>query len=248
VETISEEVVHIFREVRSLLHYALLLFVFPVLGFFSGVIFYKILVRKKIASSNNLSARIIDEARKEAENIKKESILQAKDYLIKEKTECDREIKDRKTELDVLEKRIRSKEENLDKRMDVLVQKESNLEGREKGLVHKESQLSQKHNKLDDIINEHRKQLERVAGITSEEAKELLMQAMEAEAKRDAVALIRKAEEEAKRNSEKKANEIIAYAIQRYASDFVMENTVSVVNLPTDEMKGRIIGREGRNI
>ena len=218
------------------------------LGAALGYILHKLLVRKKIRSSENLSARIIDEARKEAENIKKESILQAKDYLLKAKTEFEKDTKERKSELDVLERRIRSKEENLDKRVDLLVQKEETIEKREKGLVNKESQLTEKHNKLDNLLEERRLQLERVAGMTSEEAKNFLIQSMESEAKREGAALIRKVEEETRRTCDKKANEIIAYAIQRYASDFVAENTVSVVTLPTDEMKGRIIGREGRNI
>jgi ribonuclease Y len=230
-----------------LLQYAVLI-AFIIIGFAFGYLLQRILIRKKVESSKKLSARIIDEARKEAENIKKESILQAKDYLLRAKSDFDRDSKERKAELDALERRIRSKEENLERRMDLLVQKEGNLESREKGLAHKETQLSEKHGKLDGMIEEQRKQLEKIAGMTAEEAKESLMLAMEADAKRDAVALIRKVEEEARRTCDKKANEIIAYAIQRYSSDFVAENTVSVVNLPTDEMKGRIIGREGRNI
>ena len=213
-----------------------------------GYAAHQMQIRKKIESAQNFSARIIDEARKEAESIKKESVLQAKDYLLKAKTDFERDSKERKAELDSLEKKIRSKEENLERRVDLLVQKEGNIEGREKSLTQKETQVSEKHKKLDDLIEDQRRQLERVAGITSEEAKQVLIQSMEADAKRDAVALIRKAEEEARRTCDKKASEIIAYAIQRYASDFVAENTVSVVNLPTDEMKGRIIGREGRNI
>lgn len=219
-----------------------------VLGAVAGYCLYRILARKKIAASENLSARIIDEARKEAENIKKESVLQAKEYLLKAKSEFERDTKERKAELDTLERRIRSKEENLDKRMDVLVQKEGNMESREKGLSHRETLLADKHNKVDAIIEEQRKQLEKVAGITTEEAKDLLLQSMEAEAKREAGALLRKVEEETRRACDRKSRELIAYAVQRYASDFVTENTVSVVNLPSDEMKGRIIGREGRNI
>ncbi len=215
-----------------------------ILGYFSQ----KVISRKKLESSENLSSRIIDEARKEAENIKKESILQAKDYLLKAKTEFDRDTKERKAEVDALEKRLRFKEENLDKRMDVLVQKETNIESRENALIQKESQLSEKHSRLDKLIDEQRQKLEKIAGISSEDAKNLLISSMEADAKRDAAVLIRKIEEETRRTCDKKAREIIAYAVQRYASDFVAENTVSVVNLPTDEMKGRIIGREGRNI
>src|SRR5512139_2595716 len=120
------------------------------LGFFLNMT----LSRRKLQSSENLSARILDEARKEAENIKKEAILQAKDYLLKSKTEFEKESRDKRADLDGLEKRIRSKEENLDKRMDNLAQKESGLENREKGLTQKESQVSEKHAKLDGMIEE----------------------------------------------------------------------------------------------
>jgi ribonuclease Y len=147
-----------------------------------------------------------------------------------------------------LEKRIRSKEENLDKRIDVLEQKEKSIEEREKTIVNKETAIEEKHHKLDNILKEQKDKLERIAGISSEEAKKILIQSMEAEAKHDAALMVRKIEDEAKFTADRKSREIIAYAIQRYAGDFVAENTVSAVNLPSEEMKGRIIGREGRNI
>jgi ribonuclease Y len=219
-----------------------------VAGLATGILVIRMISKKKLESSESLSARIIDEAKKEADNIKKESILQAKENLLKAKTEFEKESKDRKQDLDSLEKRIRSKEENVDKRLDGLSQKENNIEGREKNLVNRESQLNEKHEKLRRMIDEQREKLERVAGISSEEAKNQLIQTMEAEAKREAAASIRKIEEETKRLADKAAREIIAYAVQRYAGEYVSENAVSVVNLPSDEMKGRIIGREGRNI
>ncbi len=208
----------------------------------------KLVTRKELQSAENLSVRIVEEAKKEADNIKKEAILQAKESLIKTKGESEREARERKVELDKLEARLRSKEENQEKRIDMMVQKESNIENREKSLQQKENSLHEKHERLSRIIDEQKEKLEKIAGVTAEEAKAQLIQSMEAEAKREAVLLIRKAEEEAKRTADKKAQEIIAYSIQRYAGDFVAESTVSVVNLPTDEMKGRIIGREGRNI
>ena len=201
-----------------------------------------------LESSEKLSARIVDEAKKEAETIKKEAILQAKDNLLKTKAEFEAEAKERKSEFDNLERRLRSKEENLDKRMDVLVQKETNIEKREKALIGKETLLENKHVELNKVIDEQRLQLEKIAGISSEEAKNQLIQIMKDDAKREAAVMVRNIEEDAKRTADKKSREVIAYAIQRYAGDFVAENTVSVVNLPTDEMKGRIIGREGRNI
>ena len=219
-----------------------------VAGIAFGYLLRKLITRKELQSSENLSVRIVEEAKKEADSIKKEAILQAKESLLKTKAEFEREARERKAELDKLEGRLRSKEENQEKRIDMLVQKESNIENREKGLQQKENALQEKHERMNRILDEQKEKLEKIAGITSEEAKAQLIQSLEAEAKREAAILIRKAEEEAKRTADKKAQEIIAYSIQRYAGDFVAESTVSVVNLPTDEMKGRIIGREGRNI
>ncbi|MEN6623465.1 MAG: ribonuclease Y [Smithella sp.] len=217
-------------------------------GAFGGYILRQISSAKKIRSSESLSARIIEEAKKESETIKKEAILQAKENLLKMKGDFDRETRERKNELDALEKKIRSKEETLDKRIDTLGQKESNLESREKTILSKESAIDEKHRKLDSLLDEQKQKLENIAGLSSEEAKTILIQSLESDAKRDAAATVRKIEEEAKLTGDRKAREIIAYSIQRYAGDYVAEHTVSVVNLPSEEMKGRIIGREGRNI
>lgn len=203
---------------------------------------------KKMKSSENLATRIVEEAKKEAETIKKESMLQAKENLLKIKGDFDRETKERRSELDGLEKRIRLKEENLDKRMDLLAQKESNNESRERSLNQKENALDDKHRKLDNLLDEQKEKIQKIAGMSAEEAKKILIQSIEADARRDAAVTIRKIEDDAKMTADRKSREIIAYAIQRYAGDFVAEHTVSVVNLPSEEMKGRIIGREGRNI
>ncbi|MEI8173559.1 MAG: ribonuclease Y [Deltaproteobacteria bacterium] len=219
-----------------------------VLGVLLGYALSRKLSRKKRESSESLSLRIVDEAKKEAETIKKEAVLQAKENLLKVKTEFEKDTRERKVELDNLERRLRSKEENIDKRIDALSQKETNIENREKSLIHKESNLNEKHDRLNRMLDEQKEKLEKIAGISSEEAKNHLMQSMEAAAKREAATIIRKIEEETKRVADKTSREIIAYAIQRYSGEFVAENTVSVVNLPNDEMKGRIIGREGRNI
>jgi conserved hypothetical protein YmdA/YtgF len=218
------------------------------LGVLLGYLLRQRLFKNRQASSEMLSARIVDEAKKESETIKKEAVIQAKENLLKVKTEFEKDTRERKSELENLEKKIRSKEENLDKRIDQLSQKEATFESRDKSLVNKESAFHEKQEKLHRMIEEQTRKLEEIAGISSEEAKNYLIQSMEAEAKRDAAVLVRKIEEEAKRTADKQSREIIAYSIQRYAGDFVAENTVSVVNLPSDEMKGRIIGREGRNI
>lgn len=218
------------------------------IGLVVGYMAMYVLSKRKISSSESLASRIIDEAKKEAENITKESMLQAKENLLKVKMEFERDTRERKGELDAVERRIRSMEENLEKRMDALSQKESNIENRERGLIQKEQSLQEKHEQLNRNIEEQKEKLQKIAGISSEEAKNLLIQSMESEARIEAATTIRKIEEEAKRTADKKASEIISYSIQRYAGEFVAENTVSVVNLPSDEMKGRIIGREGRNI
>ena len=228
--------------------FVLVILVAIIAGIVAGFILKQLLAAKKIKSSESLAARIVEESKKEAETIKKEAILQVKENLLKMKADFDRETKDKKSDLDSLEKRIRSKEENLDKRIDVLEQKEKSIEEREKAIVNKETVIEEKHHKLDNILKEQKDKLERIAGISSEEAKKILIQSMEADAKHDAALIVRKIEDEAKFTADRKSREIVAYAIQRYAGDVVAENTVSAVNLPSEEMKGRIIGREGRNI
>ena len=226
----------------------LVAFIMLLVGALVGYGTNRVLGRKRLQSSESLAERIIAEAKKDAETIKKEALLQAKENLLKTKTEIEKDSRERKIEFDNWEKRIRSKEDNLDKRIDALAQKETNSSNREKAILQKESLLNEKHEKLDQIIADEREKLEKVAGLTSEEAKNYLIQIMEEAAKHEAAATLRKIEEDTRRTADNKAKEIIAYAVQRYAGDVVAENTVSVVTLPNDEMKGRIIGREGRNI
>jgi len=226
----------------------LVVLVSAALGAALGYYVRKSISGKMLESSESLSLRITSEAKKEAENIKKEAILQAKDSLLKAKNEFEKETRDRRAEIEKVEERIHQKEMNLDKKTDLLAQREAAMERRESAVLGKEGLLKEKHDRVDRIIEEQRVQLEKIAGISSEEARESLVQLMVDDARHEAGGIIRRVEEETKRESEKKAREILAYAVQRYASDFVAENTVSVVNLPSDEMKGRIIGREGRNI
>ena len=226
----------------------LVVLVSAALGAVLGYCVRKSMSGRMLESSENLSLRITSEAKKEAENIKKEAILQAKDNLLKAKNEFERETRDRRTEIEKVEERIHQKEENLDKKTDLFAQREAIIEKRENAVIDKETVLNEKHDRVDKIIEEQREQLEKIAGISSEEAKESLVQLMVDDARHEAGGVIRKIEEETKRESEKRSSEILAYAVQRCSSDFVAEHTVSVVNLPSDEMKGRIIGREGRNI
>ncbi|MDO9514970.1 MAG: ribonuclease Y [Syntrophales bacterium] len=226
----------------------LVVLVSAALGVVLGYYARKSISGRLLESSENLSLRITSEAKKEAENIKKEAILQAKDNLLKSKNEFERETRDRRAELEKVEERIYQKEANLDKKTDLFAQREATIEKREAAVIGKETLLTEKHDSIDKIIEEQREQLEKIAGISSEEAKESLVHLMVDDARHEAGGVIRRIEEETKREAEKKSSEILAFAVQRYSSDFVAEHTVSVVNLPSDEMKGRIIGREGRNI
>lgn len=226
----------------------LLMIVAVLVGAVAGYVLKQVFTDKKVRASESLAARIVDESKKEAETIKKEAMLQVKENLLKMKADFDQETKQVKNDLEAFERRIRNKEENLDKRVDILSQKEANIESREKILSQKEHSLDEKHRRLDAIVDEQKAKLEKIAGITPEEAKNTLIESMEAQARQDAAGMVRKIEDEAKLTADRKAKEIIAYAVQRYAGDYVAERTVSVVNLPSEEMKGRIIGREGRNI
>jgi len=194
------------------------------------------------------SRKAIEEAKKKAEELRREAEIQKKDYLIQAKTEFEAEVKERRQEILNMEKRLLQREENLEKRIDLFDQKEASLSKREKSLLQQEKVVAEMEKKYTALIEEQRRMLERIAGISSEEAKEGLMKLVESEMRHESAKLIKKIEEETQNQAEKRAREIVVQAIQRYAADFVAEETVSVVNLPNEEMKGRIIGREGRNI
>lgn len=224
-----------------------LLFTFGI-GAAIGLVFARKLARNKVKASEDTARQIIENAEKDADNIKKEATLQAKDDLYRAKGEFERETRERRNELQKLERRLLQKEEHLDKKVDLLDQKEINISKREKNLVHQEKNTSEKEKKYHKLIKDQTEQLERIAGISSEEAKKRLMKVMENDAKHESAKKIKRIEDETREKADKKAREIISLAVERYAADCVVERTVSVVTLPNDEMKGRIIGREGRNI
>lgn len=203
---------------------------------------------KRTQGFRDQAKNIVHDARKEAETIKKEAILQAKDGLFQMKAEFERESKEARREFQSLEKRILQKEENLDKKSEALDKREGNIAKREKLILQQENQLGEKERDLQVLYEEQRTKLESLAGISSQEAKEMLIRTIENEARHDAALMAKRIETEARENADRKAKNIIAQAIQRYSGDYVAEKTVSVVNLPNEEMKGRIIGREGRNI
>lgn len=213
-----------------------------------GFIFGKRLAESRTRLAENTAKKIFDEAKKEAENIKREAALQVKDDLYQMKAEFEREAKERKSELQKLERRLMQKEEHLDKKVELLDQKELNISGGEKKLAEKEKGILEKEREYNKLVKDQVEQLEKIAEISSEEAKKRLMELIENDAKYEAAKKIKKIEERTEETADKIAKDIISLAIERYAADCVAERTVSVVNLPNDEMKGRIIGREGRNI
>ena len=218
------------------------------IGALIGFILSKRFTEGRIKLAENTVKKIADDAKKEAENIKKEAMLQAKDYLFQAKTEFEKETKERKTELQKLERRFLQKEEHLDKKVNLLDQKEISISKREKNLVQLEKEISEKERKYSALVKEQMEQLEKIAEMSSENAKKSLMELMENDAKHEAAKKIKKIEDETREMADKIAKDIISLSIERYAADCVTEKTVSVVSLPNDEMKGRIIGREGRNI
>ena len=195
----------------------------------------------KIGSAEEKSREIIDEALKTAETKKREALLEAKEESLKTKNELEKETKERRAELQRYEKRVLSKEENVEKKADALEKKEADL-------VRRENILSKRTAEVESQYEQGIQELERISGLTSEQAKEYLLKSVEEDVKHDTAKLIKELENKAKEEADKKARDLVVTAIQRCAADHVAETTVSVVQLPNDEMKGRIIGREGRNI
>ena len=195
----------------------------------------------KIGNAEARAREIIDDAVKTAEAKKKESLLEIKEESIKNKNELEKETKERRSELQRYEKRVLSKEETLDKKSEA-------IERREAGFTAKEEELRQREAKVEELSQQRVQELERISGLTSEQAKEYLLKTVEDDVKHDTAKMVRELETQAKEEADKKAKEYVVTAIQRCAADHVAETTISVVQLPSDEMKGRIIGREGRNI
>jgi ribonucrease Y len=229
------------------------------IGYVIGNVLRKKSSDSLVANAEGLAAKMIEDAKRQTEVMAMEASIQAKDAVYQAKEELEKqfeqESRDKRRDLQALEKRLQQKEENLDKKTNVFDQRDADflkreqaLAVREQSLVTKEQAQSQKEEKLDALVAEQRAKLEHISGMTSAEAKKFLMDAMEDEAKLDVAKVIKAMEEEAKETSDKKSKNILALAIQRYAGEYVAERSVSVVTLPSDEMKGRIIGREGRNI
>ncbi len=203
---------------------------------------------RKIALANDEALSIRADAKRKAGNLIKEARLEAKDRLFTLKKEFEAESKDTREELKKKEWRLSQKTESLDQKLENNERRERESTRRDKKLQKREALIEKEEKKYQNLIDEQKQQLEKISSLTADQAKELLIRAMENEARYEGARLIKKIENEAQENAEKKAKKIISIAIQRYAGDYVAERTVSVVQLPGDEMKGRIIGREGRNI
>lgn len=210
-------------------------------GFDSGIEHRKQIAEAQFGSAEEKAKSIITEAERAADSKKREALLEAKEENQKMRQELEKELKERRAEISRQERRINQKEETLDKKTDALERKEQSLNGRLRALDKKEHEIT-------EIKQKQTEELERISGMTRDEAKSILIREIEVSARHDAAVMVKEIEQEAKDTAEKKAKNIVALSIQKVAADHVAETTVSVVNLPSDEMKGRIIGREGRNI
>ena len=220
---------------------AIIVIVVAVVTWFVAIAYRKKIAEAKIGSAEDKARGIIDDALREAEAKKRDILLTAKEDAMKAKNDIDKEVKERRNEIQRMEKRVLSKEENLDKKTDALERREQSLSAREANLTRKQAEV-------DELYQKREQELERISGLTSEQAKEILLRAVEEDVKHETAVMIKEMELRAKEEADKKAKEYVVTAIQKCSADVVSESTISLVQLPNDDMKGRIIGREGRNI
>jgi ribonuclease Y len=219
-----------------------------IVGVVVAYFIFKSFALAKITGAKGSAEQILEDAKREAESLKKEALLEAKDESHKLRIETERELRERRAELQKQENRLLQKEENLDRKDETLSKREEQLEKKEDSLNERQQHIEEMESKVDEMIRQQKAELERISRLTREEAKSLLLASVEKELAHDTALMIKESETRAKEEADKKAKNILSLAIQRCAAEHVAETTVSVVNLPNDEMKGRIIGREGRNI
>ncbi|MGX0035224.1 ribonucrease Y [Staphylococcus auricularis] len=232
----------------NLLISLLLILLGIILGVVVGYIIAHNILQQKQSQAKQTAEDIIDRANKEAENTKKEKLLEAKEEYQKLKDQSESEFRERRGELQQQETRLLQKEDSLERKSDLLDKKDEILEQKESKLEERQRQVDAKESSVQDLINKHEQELERISGLTQEEAVNEQLQRVEEELSQDIAILVKEKQKEAKETIDKNAKELLATAVQRLAAEHTSESTVSVVNLPNDEMKGRIIGREGRNI
>ncbi|WP_216827915.1 ribonuclease Y [Alkalihalobacterium elongatum] len=227
---------------------SILLVVSAGVGAVVGYLVRKSIAEAKISSAEHAAKQIVEDGKREAEASKKEAVLEAKDEVHKLRIEAEREIRERRNEIQKQENRLVQKEEILDRKSETLDKKEESLEKREESLAKKQRHIEEMDSKVEEILNKQKTELERISGLSREEAKEAIRREVEQDLTHEMAVLVKERLTQAKEEADKKAREILSLAIQRCSADHVAETTVSVVSLPNDEMKGRIIGREGRNI
>ncbi|QKY69089.1 ribonuclease Y [Lentibacillus sp. CBA3610] len=227
---------------------SILLAVILIVGIVVGYLIRKSIGEAKISSAENLAKQIVDEAHRNADAAKKEALLEAKDENHNLRQQTEEDLRERRLEVQKQENRLMQKEENLDRKSETLDERETTLEGREESLTEKQQQIEEMESKVEAMLNEQQTELERISGYTTDQAKQVILERVEQEVNHESALMIKEAENRAREEADKKAKSILSLALQRCAADHVAETTVSVVNLPNDEMKGRIIGREGRNI
>ncbi|MCI7083475.1 MAG: ribonuclease Y [Tenericutes bacterium] len=219
-----------------------------IVGLFVGAFIMIIINKLKVSAAQKEAEKIIQDAKKEAEKAKRDGVLELKEESYKLKNQTDAEIKEKKKELNELNQRIDNREKSLDKRDELLTEREKNLELKDKDLLAKQKEIQEKDAKMESIIKEQIALLEKISGFSKEKAREMVLKKVEEEMNREIFVYLKEREDEAKLEADRKAKEMIVSSMQRYSSDVTSEQTVSTVELPNDEMKGRIIGREGRNI
>lgn len=219
-----------------------------ILLFFAGYFIRKFFSERHLKETEARAKRLLEDSKKELDNRKKELELELKDSKFKMRTDFERETKDKRQEISVLEKRLAQKEENVERKVDILEKKEKDISKREGLLVSKERSIESRQGELSRLISEERQKLQRISGLSVEEAKRLFLRRVEDDTQKEAQVLFKQILDRSKESADKKAKEVLSIAIQKCAAEYVTNTTVSVVALPNDEMKGRIIGREGRNI
>jgi len=219
-----------------------------VVGLFVGAFIMVIVNKIKVSAAQKEADKLIRDAKKEAEKAKRDGILELKEESYKLKSQTDAEIKEKKKELNELNQRIDNRERSLDKRDELITEREKNLDKKDKDLLAKQKEIQEKDAKMESIIKEQIALLEKISGFSKEKARDLVMKKVEDEMNREIASYLKEREDEAKLEADRKAKEILVASMQRYSNDVTNEQTVSTVELPNDEMKGRIIGREGRNI
>ena len=218
------------------------------IGFVLAFVFHKVSSSKKLQEIEQKSVAVLNTAEKEANTIKKEALLEAKDISYRMKTDTERELKDRRKELNQLDRRLRQREEMFDRKLEQIDKKEIQFNKKERELTNRDKNLQDKERTQEELLNRQKEKLEQISNLSVDDARKELLQRIEEESKYEAAKIAKRFEDEALEDADRKSKEVLSVAVQRYASEYVSDHTISTVSLPSDEMKGRIIGREGRNI